>query len=306
MNNRYLEKILFSQEFCFLSLISFVALILMGLFSISETIEPLKITINSLFSHGKINFNLMFLLEVLVKAFFLLILFSVIGFFLYSITSTLYSCVFSDLLTRKYAGNKYHIKNILQKSIGWNLCRLSYIFMPIVIILAFSLFLFTVGFFLFNFLLKLAGINLTIFTFIISFCFYMVIFGFVGAVIFSFKRFLFSMFGINTLIKNMNLKDDELKNKSSDIFGSRLVNFVIAPLYLLFSLIITVQICLGMLDSSFLSEEKLIVTFSIIFIDIVLWIGLSYLRAYLFSKSLFIARNRLLVNRQNILENKPQ
>jgi len=295
MNRRiYLEKLVFSQAFCFLTLIVFAALAVLGLNLVAKAIAPLILAVNSLILHEKINLAAINYGLIFSRTFFISTFFITVEFLLYSILSVLYACAFSDSSRKKYINRTFSFELLILKSLKWNIDRFVYIFKPVFMVLIALLVVTGIGFLLFNSLLLLAGISMGLVSFIFSFSFYMTFLGFIVAFMFSFKRAVCTIFGTNDMVGDINLKNSSLVRNSSDMLASSFANFVISLLYFLYSFMLLVQVFAALINASFLSEEYLVLSITIVTIDMVFWIGLNYLKSYLYSKSLYRLKNKSL------------
>jgi len=231
--------LVFSAAFLFTGIILLVKYFIITL---SGLYEPVFNLVKSILSEeNNIKSSLLSNITVILKILSLLIATGLI-FVIYSILSTVFSCIFYNLCSRKHKTINHPLKFSIMKGIKWNLYRIFLILTPPLSIKAAGGVLFFSLILLFNLFLKIAGISISLTTFTVSFISFGLLFLFILSLLISCWQLFSTLFGTEIAVSEPKLKNKIIEKRSKKLILSKNYNLLLCISYFMLILIIIFQI----------------------------------------------------------------
>lgn len=262
-----------------------VVLIKYFLATLSGLYEPVFNWFKLVLSEKKVKNGFIFQTILILKLFSLLISGGFI-FVIYSALSTAFSCFFYKLCSIKHKKNRHPLKFSILKGIKWNFYRAFLVLFPPISVIAALILLISSSVLLFNFLLKIAGISITLTTFLVSFILFSMIFLFLFSLLVSLWQLVSTIFGTEIAVSEPKLSYKTIEERAKKLIFSKNFNILLCISY--FMLIYNIFIQLKyLLISDFLTNPSSQIYLNYIILYNFLCLGVfEYLKAANYINSL--------------------
>jgi hypothetical protein len=218
-----------------------IVLIKYFLITLSGLYEPIALWVKYFIAEKKLKNELLFQAVIILKIFSLIITSGFI-FVVYSAFSTVLSCFFYKFCGRNYRKIKHPIKYALMKGIKWSFYRAYIVISPPVAVVFVSTTLVVLSILMFNFLMKIAALSITLTVFATSFIFFSLIFLFMFSLVFSLWRMTSTIFGAEIAVSEPKLKNKIIARRSQKLIFANSYNVYLFLSYFLFVYFVSVQI----------------------------------------------------------------
>ncbi len=161
---------------------------------------------------------------------------------IYSTLSTVFSCIFYKFCSRKHKTINHPLEFSIIKGIKWNFYRLFLVLMPPFLVKAIATVLLAASILLFNFLLKIVAISVSLTAFIMSFISFGLMFLFMLSLIVSFWQIFSTLFGTEIAVSEPRLKNKTIEKRSKKLILANHYNILLCISYFMINLIIIFQI----------------------------------------------------------------
>ncbi len=270
--------------------IIFIMLVLFNLNLISEAMAPIlywcqelifnqhfvKITINPITYLGNL---------------FLSIFISLSIFLIYSYLTGIISYRFLSGSEKLKIISRMTNRMLFNNLVRWNIYRLSYVTKPILYSLAATLICLLFFYFGFNFLVKLAGFNIFIFTFIVTFVFLSLLILYFSSILKIIWNVSKTSLGELILINEPNKDDKEIVKKSDILAFAKRDNLIFHSFYLSFIIFILLETFFIIYNQGI--SKNILISSTIVIVNFALYVFLSYFKSDVFVNSLIYRNNRI-------------
>jgi len=300
MNAKDLIKFIFSYTTLFMLLVIFILLILYTLSTISKVFYLIAEYIRISVFNETINIGINFP-DIVIKLISISIAFYLL-FILYSTIAAVTSYKSYEIAAQQYSYKKPAPEDVFFKAISWNFYRIIYVLSPLLSIGTIIGILFSLNIVLFNPILSIAGFSIAIVTFLTSFISISLAVGSVFAVGLTIWNVFITLFGIDCAVSEPELENHTIRKRSKKLSLAQKSNIKMYILYLIFLLTLIVQFTGVILFPDILNEENFMILTALIIIDIILFIGLGYLKSSLYISSLLYKYDMITIKDKNILK----
>lgn len=266
--------LLFSAVFLFTSLIVLAKYFIITL---SGLYEPVFNLVKLVLSEENIKNDLMSQVIVVFKVLSLIISAGLI-FVFYSTLATIISCIFYNFCSRNYKTISHPLKFSIIKGIKWNFYRTFIVLTPPLTVKTAGVFLLFSSVILFNYLLKIAGISISLTAFFISFIAFSLMFLFMLALLVSTWQLFSTIFGTEIAISEPRLTYRTIEKRSKKLILSKHYNILLCIGFLVLILSVIFQIKYALATNFLINPANHEVFNSIIMFNLFCLLTFEYLK----------------------------
>ncbi len=263
--------------------IIFIMLVLFNLNLISEIMAPIlywgqELLFNQHFVKLSIN-PFVYLGNIFLSTFLSLSIFLTYSY-LDGMISYRFLSGSEKLNIRSSMTNRMFFNNLVR----WNLYRLGYINKPVLYCLAATLICFVIFYCGFNFLVRLAGFNIFIFTFITTFVLLSLMIFYLASILKVIWNISKTSFGELILINEPDADDKEIAKKSDLLAFAKRDNLIFHSFYLSFLFFILLEVFFITYNQDMF--KNILISSTIVIVNFALYVFLSYFKSDVFINSL--------------------